>query len=282
MESIIFQNVIDKVNTASENVSSYFNNIDYYNDNIYDLINKVPKYNIIIYIFIIFIIFNFIGRLKIRLNEILVWMICVVLIYILLKKDYTQFIDYTIIKKNELNFLHKLMFDGKWDYERETNLIIKPINSNNKSYLYLNPLIVQFFYNIREYSQYNISSYVNSLIHCNNVISYDYQCKLGLNNEYDNYTVAVDEVKKALNELNSVIYNLPSTLVTYDKFHNSIKMLHGLLNQHIQNMSIIIKNKNKTTEINLHDRPDNFYDDYFVVSANDTKEKGYISTFNMY
>lgn len=282
MESLIFQNVIDKVSTASENVISYLGNLDYYNDNIYDIINKVPKANIIIYIFIIFVIFNFVGRLEIRLNEILVYMICIVLIYILLKKDYTQFIDYTIIKKNQLKFLHKLMFNSPWDYERETNVIIKPINSNNKSYLYLNPLIVEFFYNIREYSQYNISSYVNSLIHCNNVIAYDYQCKLGLSNEYENYTVAVDEVKKALNELNSVIYNLPSAIVTYNKFGDSVKMLHGLLNQHIKNMATIFKDKNKTNEINLHERPDNFYDDYFVVSANDTREKGYISTFNMY
>lgn len=282
MENIIFQNVIDKVNTASENVTNYFDKIDYYDNNIYNLITKLPKSNIIIYIFIIFFIFNFISRLEIRLNEILVWIICLVLIYILLKKDYTDFIDYTIIKKNQLKFLHKLMFNGPWDYERETNIIIKPLNSNNKSYLYLNPLIVQFFYNIREYSQYNISSYVNSLIHCNNVIAYDYQSKLGLSNGYENYTVAIEEVKKALNELNSVIYNLPSSIVTYNKFGDSIKMLHSLLNQHITNMANIFKDKNKTTDINLHNMPDNFYDNYFKISANDTREKGYISTFNMY
>jgi hypothetical protein len=174
------------------------------------------------------------------------------------------------------------MFNGPWDYERETNIIIKPLNSNNKSYLYLNPLIVQFFYNIREYSQYNISSYINSLIYSNNVIAYDYQTKLGLSNGYENYTVAIEEVRKALNELNSVIYNLPSSIVTYNKFGDSIKMLHSLLNQHITNMANIFKDKNKTTDINLHNMPDNFYDDYFQISANDTREKGYISTFNMY
>jgi len=283
MEDIIFKNVLDNINKTSNNLNNYFDNSDYYNNNIYDIIKKLPKYNIIIYIFIVFILFNFFGRLNIRLNEVLVTLVSFVLIYFLIKKDYTEFIQYTHVKKNELNFLHKLMFDkGTWDYERRTNVLVKPLNTSNKSYLYLNPLLVAFFYNIREYSQYNITSYVNSLLHCNNVIGLEYQSKLGLNNTYANYTVAIEETRKALNELNSVIYNLPSTLVTYNKFDESVKYLHSLLNQHISNMATVFKNQNKHNEMTNQMMPDSFYDDYFLVKADDTKTSEYKSVFNMF
>lgn len=283
MEGFIFKNLLNKINNSSDDINSYFKNYDLYNTNIYDILSKIPKYNIVVYIFIVFLIYNFINKLEIRLNEILVWIICILLIYLLINKDYTQFIQYTIVKKNQLEFLHKLMFDDyTWDYEKNNNLLLKPTNSDNKSYLYLNPLIVEFFYNIRNYSQYNISSYVNSLLHTNNVIGFEYESRIGLNNKYDNYEVAVVETKKALNELNSLIYNLPSSLPSYNKFKDSIKILHGLLNQHLVDMSIIFKNTNKLSDINFEKMPDDFYDNNFLISPDDTKTKGYISTYNMY
>ena len=113
MSSIIFQNIIDKINTSSNNINSYFNNIDYYNTNIYDIYTKIPKSNIIIYIFIVFIVFNFISRLEIRLNEIMTFLVSIVLIYILFKKDYSEFIKYTNVKKSQLDFLHKLIFNRR-------------------------------------------------------------------------------------------------------------------------------------------------------------------------
>jgi len=283
MDGFIFKNLLNKINNSSDDINTYFKNSDLYNTNIYDILTKIPKYNIIVYIFIIFLIYNFINRLEIRLNEILVWIICILLIYLLIKKDYTQFIQYTVVKNNQLEFLHKLMFDDyTWSYEKKNNLLLKPINTDNKSYLYLNPLIVDFFYNIREYSQYNISSYVNSLLHTNNVIGFEYESRIGLNNKYDNYEVAIEESKKALNELNSIIYNLPSSLITYNKLKDSIKILHSLLNQHLIDMSILFKNTNKINDINVEKMPDNFYDNNFFISPDDTKTKDYISTYNMY
>ena len=229
MDGFIFKNLLNKINNSSDDINTYFKNDDLYNNNIYEILSKIPKYNIIVYIFIIFLIYNFIKKLEIRLNEILVWIICILLIYLLIKKDYTQFIQYTIVKKNQLEFLHKLMFDDyTWDYEKKNNLLLKPINSNNKSYLYLNPLIVEFFYNIREYSQYNISSYVNSLLHTNNVIGFEYEALIGLNNKYDNYEVAIVESKKALNELN---YTFTEAIIENQIGPNAIRMkgLQGMI-----------------------------------------------------
>lgn len=283
MSSIIFQNIIDKINTSSNNINSYFENSDYYNTNIYDIYTKIPKSNIIIYIFIVFIVFNFISRLEIRLNEIMTFLVSVILIYILFKKDYSEFIKYTNVKKSQLDFLHKLIFnDTGVDYAKIADIFFKPAGHNEKSFLYLNPLIVQFFYNLRNYSQLNISSYVNSIIHSNNVIGLSYQSTIGLDRSYLNYELAIDETKKALNSLNSMIYNLHSTKISYNKLEESIKILHSLLNKHISDMAVIFKNENKMGTMSIDKRPDSFYDMYFKISEDDTKTQDYMSVYNLY
>jgi hypothetical protein len=282
MSSIIFQNIIDKINTSSNNINSYFENSDYYNTNIYDIYTKIPKSNIIIYIFIVFIVFNFISRLKIRLNEIMTFLISIVLIYILFKKDYSEFIKYTNVKKTELDFLHKLVFnDVDIKYAKLTDIFLKP-SGDEKSYLYLNPLIVKLFYNLRNYSQENVSSYVNSIIHCNNVIGLYYQSTIGLNRTYLNYELAIDETKKALNDYNSFIYTIQHSKKNYNKLDDSIKILHSLLNKHISDMAVIFKNENKMGEMSIDKRPDSFYDMYFKIGENDTKTLDYISVYDVY
>ena len=283
MSSIIFQNIIDKINTSSNNINSYFENSDYYNTNIYDIYTKIPKSNIIIYIFIVFILFNFISRLEIRLNEIMTFLVSVILIYILFKKDYSEFIKYTNVKKNQLNFLHELMFNSKdVDYAKLSDIFFKPVGHNDKSFLYLNPLIVQFFYNLRNFSQINISAYINSIIHCNNVIALSYQSTIGINRTYLNYELAIEETKKALNDFNSFIYNITSAERSYNKLKDSIKILHSLLNKHISDMAVIFKNENKMGEMSIDKRPDSFYDMYFKIGEDDTKRLDYMSVYDLY
>jgi len=283
MSSIIFQNIIDKINTSSNNINSYFENSDYYNTNIYDIYTKIPKSNIIIYIFIVFIVFNFISRLEIRLNEIMTFLVSVILIYILFKKDYSEFIKYTNVKKSQLDFLHKLIFnDTDVEYAKLSDIFFKPVGNDQKSFLYLNPLIVQFFYNLRNYSQINVSSYISSIIHSNNVIGLYYQSTIGLDRNYLNYELAIEETKKALNDLNSLIYNIPSTKKSYNKLEESIKILHSLLNKHITDMAVIFKNENKMGEMSIDKRPDSFYDMYFKINEDDTKTEDYMSVYNLY
>lgn len=283
MSSIIFQNIIDKVNTSSNNINSYFENSDYYNTNIYDIYTKIPKSNIIVYIFIVFIVFNFISRLEIRLNEIMTFLVSVILIYILLKKDYSEFIKYTNVKKSQLDFLHKLIFnDTDVDYAKLSDLFFKPDDHNQKSFLYLNPLIVQFFYNLRNYSQVNISAYVNSIIHSNNVIGLYYQSTIGIDRNYLNYELAIEETKKALNDFNSFIYNIASAKKAYNRLEESIKILHSLLNKHISDMAVIFKNDSKMGEMSIYKKPDSFYDMYFKIGDDDTKTEDYMSVYNLY
>jgi hypothetical protein len=280
MEGIIFQNLIDRFNKTSLNINSFFENQNFNETDIFNIIDKLPKYYIILYILIVFFIFNFISKMEIRLNAILTFLVSVLILYFLIRSNFYQFSNYTKEKQLQLDFLHKLIFDENFTYNLKNDFIIKP--KIEKTYLFMDPLIIEFFYRIREYSQYNISSFVKSLLHCNNILGIMYEAQIGLNRKYLNYETAIFEVKNALNELNSVIYNTPLTEISLDKFKNSITSLHRLLNHHIKDLGNFFKIYNKTEDLNLYKMPDNFYDEYFVISHNDTKTKDYQSAYNMY
>ena len=54
-----------------------------------------------------------------------------------------------ILRKNlQLKFIHNLVFNNKdWSYVNYNNLFIRPFQSVEKSYLYLDPNIIEIFFN---------------------------------------------------------------------------------------------------------------------------------------
>ena len=200
MTSIIFQNVIDNIFDSTNHINSFFDNYDKYDTNIYNLLYKLPKEYIVIYIFIIFLLYNFISRLNINIGHVYSLLITIIFIYFLANNNYFNFMDYTNKKKTDLKFLHKLMYDNRDQYisSNSVNYFITPIKPYEVSYLYLNPALIELFIGIKSMSSFNISAYVESLIHCNNIIGIEAQAKIGLNRDYLNYNSAVLEKNKAL------------------------------------------------------------------------------------
>jgi len=282
MTSIIFQNVIDNVFNSANNINSYFENYDKYQTNIYQLINTLPNEYIVIYIFIVFLLYNFILRFNISSGHIYSLLITIIIMYFIINNNYFNFMNYTIQKSTDLKFLHKLMYDNKDNFisSNSVNFFLTPIKPYEISYLYLNPALIQVFISIKDISSLNISSYVDSLYHSNNVIGIDHQSSIGLNRDYLNYNTAVLEKNKALNSLNSAIYNLPESYVP--KYMKAIKILHGLLNEHLNSIGNYFKNINKLNGLKVDNVPDDFYDINFIISPDDTKTRDYISTYNMY
>jgi hypothetical protein len=101
-------------------------------------------------------------------------------------------------------------------------------------------------------------------------------------NEYGNYTIAVGEMNKSLNEFSTFIYNAPLTGETYKKIHSSILVLRSLLTSELEDMNIVYKNNNKTEELTINSRPDDFYDINFLISPNDVKDINYMPNYNIY
>jgi len=284
MSKLIFNNLLEKISLTSTNLNEYLNNDKLYNNNLYKIIYDLPKNLIVFYILIALIIYFIISRLNIKINEILTFLVCSIVIYFLIQKDYNSFTLFTKKKNEELLFLNKIMMNKTYKIENNinNNVLESNVIKNNKSYLYLDPLIIDFFYDIRECVKYNISAYTGALKHSNNLIGLEYETTLGLNREYYNYEVAIEESKKALNEFQTLIYTIPSTIINFNKFQNSLKTLHEILNAHLIKMSLLFQNKNETENITIHSYPDNFYDINFYISSDDTKTKNYISTYNMF
>ena len=283
MSNLIFNNLFEKIGISSNNINSYFDNINFYNNSIYELLYKLPQHLIIYYFFIILIIFTFLNKLNIRNNEILSFLVCAIVIFYLIKKDFQGFINFTKSKKDKLNFLDAIIHEHIYKFEENIeNPVLTTSHTKQKSYLYLSPLFIEFFYDVREMLEYNVSSFANCLIHVSNLLALEYESSIGVNRHYYNYQVAVDESKKALNQFQSMIYKSPSTLVSYNKMIDSQKILHKLLNSYLLKISTIFLNKNKIIDITIDYMPDNFYDENFFISSDDTHTRDYISTFNLY
>ncbi len=284
MDKIIFSKIYNKSYEVLNNINASIIDDNKFKTDIVDLLFEIPSYNIVILIFISFLIYFVYSKLTIRLNDILIFLIIVLFFYVMLKVNSKIFYNFIKEKDVKLNFLHKLMFNTKnWTNNNTNNsLNVLPEGYFKKSYLYTNPNIIDLYYNVRDYSQYNIESYVNSLIHTNNVLRLSYESKNLKINEYGNYTIAINEMTKSLNEFTTFIYNAPLTGETYKKIESSIVVLRSLLTSELEDMNIVYKNNNKTRELNINSYPDDFYDINFLISPNDVKDVNYMPNYNIY
>lgn len=282
MASIIFKNFFDEVYNSSKKLNNKLEENRLYGTDFFGILERIPKDNVIIYIIIIFLIFNFTNRFNIKLNEIFAFLVSIFLLYFLIRVDYSGFIGYTKEKQLQIDLMHKLMYEKKDSYITGSpdNIFIIPIHPYEKSYLFLDPLIVQLFYDIKDISSYNINSYVDSLFHCNNILGIEFESQYGLNREYLNYSTAITEKAKAMNALNSCMYEIPAGGVA--KTMKSIKLLQSLLNAHLRNIGEVFKNSNVVNDFTIFSKPDDFYDINFIISPDDTKTRDYNSTYNMY
>lgn len=262
MSSIIFNNYLEKSNNTNRKINEFLDKKDLYIPNIYNILNTIPGNNIIYYFLIILLVYAFLKNREIRLNEIFIFLISLILIYILVQKDYVSFIKFTDDKKMQMKFLEKLMFQNN-NFERAIiggeSMTINDVN-NKKSYLYYDPLITSYYFNIRDLIKYDSSSYINSLLHTNNLLKISYQSNILKENLKENYEQAIIEKNKSLNYLSHTIFNLKPNSISDKKYTDSLDILHKRLNDHIDNMSILFKDitKQKNRDTNIYLPEDTF------------------------
>jgi len=262
MSSIIFNNYLKKSNETNKKVNEFLDKKDLYIPNIFNIINTIPSNNVLFYFLLVLVIYAFLRSREIRINDIFIFMVCVLVVYLLIQKDYVNFIQFTDNKKIQIKFLEKLLFNNN---SYETAIIggeSLTINSPNvkTSYFYYDPIIIEFYYNIREVINYDISSYINSLTHTNNLLKISYQSNILKENLKENYEQAIIEKDKALNFLSYMIFSIPVNNITYKKYNDSINILHSRLNAHIGNMAILFKDitKQKNDDTSMYLPTDTF------------------------
>ena len=168
------------------------------------------------YITIFIIILYVFSLLQLNLNNILGFIIGIIIILYLYN-------DYIRHKTDEITLLNE-----------KKSLIVPSL-----TYSIDNKDIVNFLFSIQDYYTYNPSAY-------DEMVSYiDYFFLIYNNVQYDNksssiyYNMLIDQKRNALNALQSILFNIPRN-VDYDKkLNNAQYMLNIILNKYCKNIKDI-------------------------------------------
>lgn len=281
MSELIIRKIIGDIGKSSQVIIDNFDKLIRSNGNIYTTIDNIPNYNKLYYVFIFIGILYLTTRYDIKLNFILGLLLSVILIHYLISRDNVLQDNFIDDKDLQLKFLNNLLFDNNDKY------VTSVINDNfniqppfEQSYLYLNPLIIQFFYNTRENSQYNLSNYISSLSKINDILALSFQMNIGVENPYQNYKTIKKLYNDALNSYHSIIYSLPSDKIVYKKFNSSLKILQSLLIKHLDDAAVICKLKNNKEDININTLPNSILDS--DISEDDTKTEGFSYNYSFF
>lgn len=282
MSDFVFARMYDDTAKATRNINNYFEKFEIYNSNLYQILNQIPQYNIVQYLFIGAIIYFIFSFYNIEIKHLFILFISILIIGYLIQKDFGDFNQYISFKKDQLRFINKLCFDGEYfqNFGPKDNMNIFP--QIKKSYLYRNPLIVEFYYNLREFTQYNLSAYVSSILHTNNIMALHHQIKTGVLNPFANVDIIKNEMTESLNAFSSLIYKAPDSPISTNKLKNSVDALQSLLLFYIIEVEEICQKKNKNIGLNYLSKPDDQLNTQFEVHPNDTKTREYNSVYNLY
>lgn len=285
MADIVLDRFLFNSNDANSKISDFIDNKDEYFTDIYKVLSTIPNNYKLQYFFIIICIYAFLKHRIIRLNDILVFLICIVLIYILSQRNYSNFFKFTQNKTNELKFLNKIMFDGiktiKGDIG-DFNTYDTANQNLKKSYLYYSPSIISLMYNLKSYIQFNIQAYSSCLLSVNDFLKLCYQANFLTDSLVENYESLIILKQKALNELSTLIYSIHTSTITYNKLQESVNLLHELLNRHIDVVSKLFQDK-VSYDINSDSYiPLDVFEKHLRVLPNDMKINNYQPSYNLY
>ena len=285
MTDIVLDRFLFNSNDANSKISNFIENKDEYFTDMYKVLSTIPNNYILQYFFIIICIYALFKNRDIRLNDILVFLICFVLIYILSQRNYSNFFKFTQNKSTELKFLNKIMFDviktikgeiGDFNTYETSNLNLK------KSYLYYSPLITSLMYNLKAYIQFNIQAYSSCLFHINDFLKLCYQANFLTDSLVENYESLIILKNKALNELSTLTYSINTSTVTFNKLSDSVNLLHELLNRHIDVVSKLFQDRVSYDMTSDSYIPMDVFEKHVRVMPNDMKTNNYQPSYNLY
>jgi len=276
--NLIIESFFKKINNTLNKIENFKES-----PNLFTMLNipNIELFKLIVIVIVLFIISN---KLDIKLNHIFILIISIIIIYILLNKYYN--IDYNN-KYNDnikLKFLNNIMFNKKniTNIDSINELYHANEYDNEKSYLYLNKDVLNFYYNLKKLTIFNMSNFRDSLISSNNLIKYLIESDIKNINSYINFLSAKKEYFNALNSFQSIIYSLPNTDIQNKILNKSLILLNKIL------YSILNKIKKKTIEnnnnkdININTTPESIIKSDNYISPNDTNKHSLSYSYNFF
>lgn len=96
--------------------------------------------------------------------------------------------------------------------------------------------ILNFFYNMKDFRTFHSEGYDESLVACDNMLKLVSEMEGGVYNCKENLDVIKDEVNKALNHFQTIIFRLPSDIMYQRRHKRALNALHVMLRRHVDNM----------------------------------------------
>ena len=280
---VILSRLLNNLSQSSGLAIEYLQNKVTKRSDIFSTINSLPNYKIFRYILIIICAIIFMSFITININRIFAIGISIIIINYFISKDDVEQEDFYDTKDAQIKFLNACMFNDDSDVrlgiiDRDYFGSLNEQPDVNQSYLHLDPLIVEFFYDIREYALYNLNSYRKSLRNVNNIILLYHQIKLGVDNIKYNIDVIKMQRANAINNLHSIIYTLPSTIVSNDKFNRSLKLLQQLTVEYVNDLNKYSEKQFKDNDITINSYPAQDYG----PKPNPAKTMGYSKHYDFF
>lgn len=221
--------LLNNLNQRSDILSKKYNQINTdIKNSLYYKFNDLDNILLFKYFVLFIIIFKLGLIIKLDFIKLTSILIAIVIIYIFYDKD--KILETT--DKKVIDFkLNSLYPQPKY------------IKNHNK--------LINYLYSIKDFRPYNTDSY-DKMIQCiDNILHLYNDIMIGINYTNHNIDLMIDNKKKAVNYLHSIIYNIPEITVIINKHSESIKVLITLLDSYINKCIDISNNKLEKNGYNI-------------------------------
>lgn len=209
----------------------------------YQYINQIEPKNLFKYIIIIFLFFIIFTTVKITKGSLLGLFFGFLLVYYLNSKY-----RFTKITKKEEDLI-------------KLNNIYPPPENFGKY-----PDLVDFFFSIQDFYKYNPQAYEEMIFNVESMITIYEDVKKGIRFCKDNYDVAEQKKRNAINSLHSIIYSIEDNQVVTRKLNRAMRILNNILSNYTYKILEKCKgeiekdgydNEKHFIELDYHPRPFN-------------------------
>jgi hypothetical protein len=279
---LILENLLSTFSKSTLLINQKFSQNNLENQNYYNLFEQVPNFLKVKYIFIIVLSIFIFNYINVNISHLTAIIIAIIIIFYFINKDNNNFISFFNSQEEKIKFLDSILFSDK-STEQTAALqnIQKYLNFDPmklKSYLYLDPVIVQFFFLNSTFVNFHYTAYKSCLMAMNYLIYMHNLFKNpGMNYAYLEMDVAYQLRTEALNNLHSMIYKLPPDEKINSQYEQAMRDLLSITDQMLIDMIAILK-KNENKNINIYWKPLHF----FQEQPNDTELPDFKNNFAMF
>jgi len=285
--NIILKILLKNLSVLSEEFDRKIN-IDKTFENIgkFEMLNIMGRNKLFSVAILMFIIFGYFLHSNITIGVLFGFILVVCIYYIFIEKEKENIKLYVNNKQGQLDFLNNILSDNNTSaVDGAMNISKYYINTDfrrTKSYLYLNPVVVEFYYSMRRNSQWSFLNYQRSLQCVNLLIFLKEQILNGLAYRKYQYKELLDLRKECLNYYQAIIITYPvsETPLTGNtvKFNESMKILQDLTQNIIDEAAKKIEEQNVVSGINTEYTPIHLSG----PAPDDTKTRDYNDHFDFF